>query len=73
MAYGQTGAGKTYTMSGGKDSYKQRGLIPRAISALFHELASRPSTAGIVRVRGQSEAWPGSPVLCAELAGREAC
>lgn len=51
MAYGQTGAGKTYTMSGGKDSYKQRGLIPRAISALFHELSSRPSTAGTVRVR----------------------
>lgn len=51
MAFGQTGAGKTFTMSGGKDSYKQRGLTPRAISAIFRELALRPATAGIVRVR----------------------
>jgi len=31
LAYGQTGAGKTYTMTGGKADYKQRGLIPRSI------------------------------------------
>ncbi|KAF5834060.1 kinesin motor domain-containing protein [Dunaliella salina] len=44
MAYGQTGAGKTYTMSGGrKQSYAQRGLIPRVITQLFSELQSKPS------------------------------
>ena len=31
LAYGQTGAGKTYTMTGGKADYQQRGLIPRSI------------------------------------------
>lgn len=31
LAYGQTGAGKTYTMTGGKADYKQRGLTPRSI------------------------------------------
>jgi hypothetical protein len=25
MAYGQTGAGKTFTMTGGQSSYQQRG------------------------------------------------
>ena len=38
LAYGQTGAGKTYTMTGGKAEYKQRGIIPRAIHQVipFH-------------------------------------
>jgi len=31
MAYGQTGAGKTFTMSGSPNDYKYRGLIPRCI------------------------------------------
>ncbi|KAA8580608.1 hypothetical protein FQN60_013566 [Etheostoma spectabile] len=31
MCFGQTGAGKTYTMTGSTESYKQRGIIPRAI------------------------------------------
>lgn len=31
MTYGQTGAGKTYTMMGGTLNYKYRGLIPRAL------------------------------------------
>jgi kinesin family protein 6/9 len=35
FAYGQTGAGKTYTMSGGSQNYKFRGVIPRAISQIF--------------------------------------
>jgi len=30
FAYGQTGSGKTYSIFGG-DSYKERGLIPRAV------------------------------------------
>jgi len=36
MAYGQTGAGKTYTMYGGQDA--QRGVAPRAIELLFQQL-----------------------------------
>jgi len=32
MAYGQTGAGKTYTITGATENYKQRGIIPRAIA-----------------------------------------
>ena len=32
MAYGETGAGKTYTMTGATDNYPLRGIIPRAIS-----------------------------------------
>ncbi|XP_029313964.1 kinesin-like protein KIF9 isoform X2 [Cottoperca gobio] len=31
MCFGQTGAGKTYTMTGSTESYKQRGIIPRAL------------------------------------------
>lgn len=42
MAYGQTGAGKTYTMSGGRQSYKQRGIIPRTVSQIFSELRAMP-------------------------------
>ncbi|CAK9009206.1 Kinesin-like protein KLP1, partial [Durusdinium trenchii] len=42
MAYGQTGAGKTFTMTGDTHNFKQRGIIPRAISQLFAEIADRP-------------------------------
>jgi len=38
MCYGQTGAGKTYTMSGGRQSFKQRGIIPRTIAQLFADM-----------------------------------
>lgn len=31
MTYGQTGAGKTFSMLGLSNNYKQRGIIPRAI------------------------------------------
>ena len=40
FAYGQTGSGKTFTMTGGTDSYHQRGLIPRIISYLFDRAKS---------------------------------
>ncbi|GIL72545.1 hypothetical protein Vretimale_4317 [Volvox reticuliferus] len=42
MCYGQTGAGKTFTMSGGKQSYKQRGIIPRALGHVFAEVKAMP-------------------------------
>ena len=42
MAYGQTGAGKSYTMTGSSAHFDERGIIPRAVSHLFKEVASRP-------------------------------
>ncbi|KAG2434981.1 hypothetical protein HYH02_011980 [Chlamydomonas schloesseri] len=41
FAYGQTGAGKTFTMSGGGTAYAHRGLIPRAIHHVFREVDMR--------------------------------
>jgi len=45
MAYGQTGAGKTFTMTGATENYQQRGIIPRALSQLFMEIDDRPDYA----------------------------
>uniref|UniRef100_A0A8C3JE06 Kinesin-like protein n=1 Tax=Calidris pygmaea TaxID=425635 RepID=A0A8C3JE06_9CHAR len=39
MCYGQTGAGKTYTMTGATAEYKHRGIIPRAIQQVFKAAA----------------------------------
>eukprot|EP00854_Cymbomonas_tetramitiformis_P012243 gene12243-14456_t len=53
LAYGQTGAGKTYTMTGGKytqASYSQRGLVPRTISDLFNMIKAKTNTAVTVRI-----------------------
>lgn len=41
MAYGQTGAGKTFTMVGRPGDYKQRGVIPRAVAQIFQEVEAR--------------------------------
>ena len=41
FAYGQTGSGKTYTITGGVDSYEDRGIIPRTLSCLFEQLEAR--------------------------------
>jgi kinesin family protein 6/9 len=41
FAYGQTGSGKTFTMTGGVDSYEDRGLIPRTLSYIFNECKQR--------------------------------
>ena len=40
MVYGQTGAGKTFTMSGSTQNYKYRGVIPRAITQVFQEIGN---------------------------------
>ncbi|XP_059693321.1 kinesin-like protein KIF9 [Haemorhous mexicanus] len=40
MCYGQTGAGKTYTMTGTASEYRNRGIIPRAIQQVFKSAAS---------------------------------
>ena len=38
FAYGQTGSGKTHTMEGNLESEEERGIIPRAIEALFKNI-----------------------------------
>ncbi|OMJ86652.1 hypothetical protein SteCoe_11804 [Stentor coeruleus] len=50
FAYGQTGAGKTYTMSGGSQNYKFRGIIPRAISQIFNEIQNKSEFSYVVKV-----------------------
>ena len=50
LCYGQTGAGKTFTMNGSSLDYKYRGLIPRAINLMFQEVQSRYDQSIIVRV-----------------------
>jgi hypothetical protein len=45
LCYGQTGAGKTHTMSGDAASYAQRGLIPRTLAALLAGLRAAPGLA----------------------------
>ncbi|KAL8448425.1 hypothetical protein Emed_003759 [Eimeria media] len=44
MAYGQTGAGKTYTMCGDLGSYELRGLIPRSLALIFEQIEKLPET-----------------------------
>ena len=41
LCYGQTGAGKTFSMTGAQTDYKYRGIIPRVLSSLFQEINSR--------------------------------
>uniref|UniRef100_A0A8C9EQQ9 Kinesin-like protein n=1 Tax=Pavo cristatus TaxID=9049 RepID=A0A8C9EQQ9_PAVCR len=49
MCYGQTGAGKTYTMTGATAEYRHRGIIPRAVQQdcfnmvnMFHLISTTP-------------------------------
>lgn len=35
FAYGQTGTGKTFTITGGAERYSDRGIVPRALSYLY--------------------------------------
>mmetsp|Transcript_62970 Transcript_62970/g.137582 ORF Transcript_62970/g.137582 Transcript_62970/m.137582 type:complete len:730 (-) Transcript_62970:80-2269(-) len=42
LAYGQTGAGKTHTMTGGHVGFADRGIVPRAISQIYMEAQARP-------------------------------
>lgn len=41
MCYGQTGAGKTFTLMGGSE-YRTRGCIPRCIKGIFDEAQQQP-------------------------------
>lgn len=42
IASGATGSGKTFAITGGAQSWEDRGLIPRSVTALFEALASIP-------------------------------
>jgi len=42
MAYGQTGSGKSCTMLGDPQSFRGRGVIPRAVAQVFAHIGSRP-------------------------------
>ncbi len=46
------GAGKTFTMTGGRQSYSQRGLVPRVLSQLFQDLRARADRITTVQVGG---------------------
>ena len=48
FAYGQTGSGKTFTITGGADKYIDRGIIPRAVSRVYAEIAKRCAEARYV-------------------------
>ena len=50
LCYGQTGAGKTFSMTGATENYQQRGMIPRAIQHLFKEIENRQDRAFTVRL-----------------------
>ena len=41
FAYGPTGSGKTFTMSGSPSNFNYRGIIPRSITRLFQELGGK--------------------------------
>ncbi|CAK4070340.1 unnamed protein product [Aphanomyces euteiches] len=71
MAYGQTGAGKTFTMIGDTRNYQHRGIAPRAIAQVFQEIESRIEIEFTVHVSymeiyndGQKEtsSWPMSGI-----------
>ena len=50
MCYGQTGAGKTYTMTGSQTVFKYRGIVPRAINQLFALTSMKFDQAITIRV-----------------------
>ena len=49
LCYGQTGAGKTFTITGATENYRHRGMIPRAIQQVFSEIEDRPEHAISIR------------------------
>lgn len=50
LCYGQTGAGKTFSMTGATENYSQRGIIPRTIQHLFKEVNSRQDRMYNIRI-----------------------
>ena len=71
FAYGQTGPGKTFTVTGGPKRYADRGLIPRSICFLFQSIAQRRASLHQARSdtparlpESSCDAWGGSPAPC---------
>ncbi|XP_061442592.1 kinesin-like protein KIF9 isoform X2 [Rhineura floridana] len=50
LCYGQTGAGKTFTMTGTTGNYKHRGVIPRAIQQVFKSMEEHGSQFITIRI-----------------------
>ena len=50
FAYGQTGSGKTFSITGGSESYDQRGIIPRSIAMIFDAVKKDPTVNTEIRV-----------------------
>ncbi|EQC31810.1 hypothetical protein SDRG_10599 [Saprolegnia diclina VS20] len=50
LAYGQTGAGKTFTMIGDTRNYQHRGIAPRAIAQVYQEMDARIEIESTVHV-----------------------
>ncbi|KAM4027145.1 kinesin-like protein KIF9 isoform 4-T4 [Anomaloglossus baeobatrachus] len=50
MCYGQTGAGKTHTITGATENYKNRGVIPRALQQVFKEMGEQSDRAVTARI-----------------------
>lgn len=50
MCYGQTGAGKTFTMTGSSTEFKYRGIVPRAVAQIYREVGARFDQAVTIRV-----------------------
>ena len=40
FVYGQTGTGKTFSMTGGNDNFQERGVMPRTLEYIFNEINS---------------------------------
>ena len=50
MCYGQTGAGKTFTMTGATENYQHRGLVPRALHQVYKDIDERPEDSITIRI-----------------------
>lgn len=50
LAYGQTGAGKSFTMIGDTRNYQHRGIAPRAIAQVYEEVENRIELAYSIKV-----------------------
>ncbi|MCO5570926.1 hypothetical protein L7F22_024656 [Adiantum nelumboides] len=50
LAYGQSGSGKTFTMSGDPKNPLHRGIIPRAIQRIFADKFARPESETSIHV-----------------------
>jgi len=49
LTYGQTGAGKTFTVIGGQNEFKNRGLVPRVVQHIFEAIQGKPETLVVMR------------------------